>query len=124
MPLRPRILITACIVALLVTAAYSAAFAIPPAEEARVVALLDALGKCTDMQFIRNGSTYTATEAADHLRLKFNKTKNRLQSAEQFIDKVASSSYISGKPYGVRTAKGKEEPANAFLHALLQRVAP
>lgn len=102
----------------------TAAHALSPNEEARISAMLDALERQTDMIFIRNGSEHSAAQAAAHLRLKLDKTRNRLESAEQFIDKVASSSSMSGKPYMVRLPGKPEETANSFLHRLLQQTAP
>ena len=100
------------------------ALAMSPKEEARVEAMLAALEKRNDVVFIRNGDEHTASEAAAHLRLKLSKTRNRLDSAEQFIDKVGSASSISGRPYLVREPGKGEQTANVFLHELLRRVAP
>lgn len=100
------------------------AFALSSREEARINTMLAALEKQAGIVFIRNGSEHTAAEAASHLRLKLSKTRDRLDSAEQFIDKVASSSSLTGQPYLVREAGKGERPANAFLHELLKRAAP
>ncbi|EOC3059563.1 YfeK family protein [Cronobacter dublinensis] len=87
-------------------------------EEARIAAMLSALGEKKDLTFIRNGSSHNSEEAVSHLQLKLSKTRNRLDTAEQFIDKVASTSSISGQAYIVRI-NGKEETAQAFLHQLI-----
>jgi hypothetical protein len=102
----------------------SPALALSPGEEARVEALLAALQQRDDVVFIRNGNEYDAARAASHLRLKFDHSKNRLGSAEEFIDKVASSSSLSGKPYMVREAGQAPRPAREFFHQLLERAAP
>ena len=99
-----------------------AAFAMPPEQEARVVALLALLAQEKDTVFIRNGSEHSAEEAVRHLQLKFGKTKKRLSNAEQFIDKAASSSSISGKPYFIRKPGEKEQSAGPYLHQLLKRL--
>ncbi|EJI7302060.1 TPA: DUF5329 family protein, partial [Escherichia coli] len=44
---------------------------------------------------------------------------NRIDTAEQFIDKVASSSSITGKPYIVKMPGKSDENAQPFLHALI-----
>ncbi|WP_250109506.1 DUF5329 family protein, partial [Escherichia coli] len=44
---------------------------------------------------------------------------NRIDTAEQFIDKVASSSSITGKPYIVKIPGKSDENAQPFLHALI-----
>ena len=87
-------------------------------EEARIAAMLSALGEKKDLTFIRNGSSHNSEEAVSHLQLKLSKTRNRLDTAEQFIDKVASTSSISGQAYIVRI-NGKEETAKVFLHQLI-----
>ena len=92
----------------------SEALALSPQEETRVENLLTAVGKQEQLIFIRNGSEHNAAEAESHLRLKLSKTKKRLDTAEQFVDKVASGSSISGKPYQVKQP-GKE-PVNAKVY--------
>jgi hypothetical protein len=97
------------------------AFAISPEQEKRVNALLDLLGKENSTVFIRNGKEYPAEDAVSHLRLKFGKTKKRLETAEQFIDKVGSSSSVSGKPYLIRKPGEEAQPAGPYLHLLLRQ---
>jgi len=41
---------------------------------------------------VRNGKEYTAGRAAEHLRMKYDKARNYISSAEDFIDKLASAS--------------------------------
>lgn len=100
------------------------ALALPPNEEVRVNALLAALEQRTGTAFIRNGSEHTAAEAAEHLRMKLGKARKRLSSAEEFVDKVASSSSLSGDPYMIREPGQSPQPANGFLRQLLREVAP
>lgn len=71
-------------------------------EEARINAMLEGLAQKKDLIFVRNGDEHTCYEAVSHLRLKLGNTRNRIDTAEQFIDKVASSSSITGKPYIVK----------------------
>jgi cytochrome c556 len=98
------------------------ALALPPQEEARVQALLSALEKRSDVTFIRNGERHNATEAVAHLKLKLSRTRNRLDNAEQFVDKVASSSSISGEPYYIQEAGKPTQAAKPFLQTLLKQV--
>ncbi|MED0393711.1 YfeK family protein [Escherichia coli] len=83
-------------------------------EEARINAMLEGLAQKKDLIFVRNGD-----EAVSHLRLKLGNTRNRIDTAEQFIDKVASSSSITGKPYIVKMPGKSDENAQPFLHALI-----
>lgn len=55
--------------------------------------------KCT---FIRNGKEYKPQKAAEHLEMKYNHVKKRVNSAETFIEKIASKSSMSKKAYTVR----------------------
>lgn len=88
-------------------------------EEARINAMLDALAQKKDLVFVRNGDAHTCEEAVSHLRLKLGNTRNRIDTAEQFIDKVASSSSITGKPYIVKIPGKSDEDARPYLRALI-----
>ncbi|WP_312952203.1 YfeK family protein [Superficieibacter sp.] len=88
-------------------------------EEARINAMLDALAQKKDLVFVRNGDAHNCDEAVSHLRLKLGNTRNRIDTAEQFIDKVASSSSITGKPYIVKIPGKSDENAQPYLHTLI-----
>ncbi|WP_281082442.1 YfeK family protein [Klebsiella quasivariicola] len=88
-------------------------------QEARINAMLDALVQKTDLIFVRNGDAHTCDEAVAHLRLKLSNTRNRIDTAEQFIDKVASSSSVTGKPYIVRFPGKNDQQARPYLHTLI-----
>lgn len=68
--------------------------------------------------FIRNGSVHDPADAADHLRLKYRKGKKYVDSAGQFIDRLASESSWTGKAYTV-DCNGTVEPSKAWLHRAL-----
>ncbi|MEP1469617.1 MAG: DUF5329 domain-containing protein [Halieaceae bacterium] len=68
--------------------------------------------------FVRNGSSHDPESAADHLRLKYSRGKRYVNNAEQFIDRLASESSWTGKPYSV-TCEGQSEPAGPWLHRAL-----
>ena len=55
-------------------------------------------------QFNRNGSWYNASEASVHIRKKYDYLvgKGLLNTAELFIEKAATESSMSGKPYQVK----------------------
>lgn len=71
-------------------------------------------------QFIRNGDAHESKAAAEHLLMKYGKAKSRLSTPEQFIDKVASRSYLSGKEYRVRCPGKPEIASGNWLTAELQ----
>lgn len=68
--------------------------------------------------FIRNGTSHDSAEAADHLRLKYRRGSKYAGSAEQFIDRLASESSWTGKPYTVNCG-GRIEPAGDWLRRAL-----
>jgi Family of unknown function (DUF5329) len=76
------------------------------AESARIDASLARMDK-SDLVFIRNGSEHTGKAAADHMRTKLNHAGDSIKTFDEFIDKVATRSSMSGKPYLVKFKDGK-----------------
>jgi hypothetical protein len=72
--------------------------------------------------FIRNGVEYSAKDAADHLRTKLNAAGDRIETAEQFIQHVASASSLTGELYRVRLANGTEVLAADYLREKLAQL--
>lgn len=68
--------------------------------------------------FVRNGDSHDSADAADHLRLKYNRGRRYANSAENFIDRLASQSSWSGKTYTV-TCGETTEPSGEWLHRAL-----
>jgi hypothetical protein len=80
-----------------------------------IEALLSYVGTLEGASFIRNGEAYSPAEAASHLRLKCTKQKGQIVSAEDFIRLCGTKSTVSGKPYLIRFADGREEEAAQVL---------
>jgi hypothetical protein len=74
-------------------------------------------------QFVRNGNSYDAKAAADHLRLKLRLAGSRIKTAEDFIRFCASGSSISGTPYQIRFADGRIITSEAYLRQKLAKFA-
>jgi hypothetical protein len=114
---------------LLVCIALYALAAAPPSyadnaaarERARIYALLDALER-SGLVFIRNGSAHTAQKARVHLEMKLDRSGGRVTTAEQFIDRLASRSSATGRPYLVRLADGSTVEAGIWLRARLAEI--
>lgn len=70
--------------------------------------------------FIRNGQSYTPEEAVNHIKAKYEHFKSAIKTPEDFIRLAASKSLLSGQPYRVRTADGKEMDLDAWLTAALK----
>ena len=73
----------------------------------------------SDLVFIRNGLEHDAPGAASHLRRKWSRAKDRIKTAEQFIEHIASRSSLSGRAYTVRLADGTEQETGVWLRARL-----
>src|SRR5436305_15044939 len=69
--------------------------------------LLNYISK-SNATFIRNGTSHTPAEAEAHIRAKYDHFKAEIKTPEDFIRLCTSKSLMSGKPYLVRTAEGKE----------------
>jgi opacity protein-like surface antigen len=67
--------------------------------------------------FIRNGSEYDGNQAADHVQAKYDYYKSDIKTVEDFIERAASKSMLSGKAYEVRCADGKVMPAADWIRA-------
>ncbi len=68
--------------------------------------------------FHRNGDDHDAADAADHLRLKYSRGRRYADTAENFIDRLASESSWSGETYQV-TCGETTEPSGDWLHRAL-----
>ncbi len=68
--------------------------------------------------FTRNGTIHTPEKAADHLQMKYNKTKKYIKTADDFIEKLATKSSWSGKPYTM-TCMGVKQQSVTWLRSVL-----
>jgi uncharacterized protein DUF5329 len=85
----------------------------------RIDYLISAVESMGAAQFIRNGTTYDAKAAADHLRLKRRMAGSHCATAEDFIRYCATQSSVSGKPYQIRLPDGTMVTSAAFLQGKL-----
>ena len=94
----------------------------PQATQVEVKYLLDFV-EISGCDFYRNGTWYDSTKARAHLAAKFDylDSRNRLKSAEDFIDGAATQSSLSGRPYEVRCLECKTVPTGPWLHDVLSR---
>ena len=90
-----------------------------PVESARIEYLIASIESLPNAQFIRNGTSYGAKAAAEHLRLKLRSAGSRVKSAEDFIRYCASESSISGLAYQIRFADGRLVTASEYLRRRL-----
>jgi hypothetical protein len=90
-----------------------------PVQSARIEYLISTIESLPSAQFIRNGASYSAKAAADHLRLKLRNAGSRVRSAEDFIRYCASQSSISGLPYRIRFSDGQVISSGDYLRQML-----
>jgi hypothetical protein len=96
--------------------------AAPISEPQKIEALLASIEHLQGAVFIRNGSEYTAAQAAEHLRYKWNKAGDRVKTAEDFIVLCATKSSMSGLAYRIRFADGTTLDSAVFLEQQLKRL--
>jgi hypothetical protein len=95
------------------------AAAIADDSEIEIEHLITTVGEsgCT---FIRNGSRHDAEDAASHMRMKYRRGKRYANTAELFIERLASKSSFSGKPYAIECPGSEAVPSGDWLTARLQ----
>jgi hypothetical protein len=103
---------------------FATASALPsPAAQAEIDYLLSAVAN-SQCEFYRNGSWYDPKSAAGHLATKYKylAARDLVQSAEDFIEKAATRSSLSGRDYAIRCGGGGAAVASSrWLLILLAR---
>jgi hypothetical protein len=88
--------------------------------EREVRLLIDAIA-ASHCDFNRNGRQHTAEEAAAHLELKYSRAGKHIDSADEFITQLASSSSFTGKPY-LMNCEGGTLPAGDWMIEALEQI--
>ena len=70
--------------------------------------------------FIRNGKRHDAADAEAHLRMKYRRGKRYAPTAELFIERLASRSSISNKPYYIECGDGEPVETGIWLTQRLE----
>jgi hypothetical protein len=113
---------TAALLIVLTLAATVAHAGLDAQGQREVDALLAFVGNshCT---FIRNGKSYAAADAQSHLasKLSYLLQRNKVNTAEDFIERAGTESSFSGKPYLVN-CDGNERPSADWLKEELRRL--
>ncbi len=105
-------LVTALLLQLLGTAAMAAN------DADAIEHLLESVGS-SECTFIRNGKEYSSVDAENHLRMKYRRGKKWASDADAFIERLASKSSFSGKPYRIRCGANPAQLASEWLTARL-----
>jgi hypothetical protein len=104
-----------------IPAAQSAPQLAPPTVvQMEIEHLLDFVA-ASQCEFFRNGKWYNPERAQAHLRSKYQMLASRTRNltTEDFIDKAASLSSFSGRPYQVRCVGRVTMPCGLWLHTEL-----
>ena len=75
-----------------------------PSEDQVIQTLIQRVEKKNDMVFVRNGNEYNATDAASHMRSKYDYFKAEIVTAEDFIERCATRSEMTKIAYKVKLA--------------------
>ena len=94
------------------------ALALDPRTKAEIDELITYV-QMSGVRFIRNGSEYSGAQGAEHLRDKLARAGDRVKTTDDFINGIATKSYLSGKPYLVKFPDGHTQPAGEWLRAHL-----
>ncbi|MBC7684367.1 MAG: DUF5329 domain-containing protein [Bdellovibrionales bacterium] len=110
------------ILAAALIAASAASAATPEPARVEITHLLGAVEK-SGCKFNRNGSWHDALAARKHLEKKFSYMDKRdlAPTAEVFIERGASTSSSSGKPYEMQCTGAKIVTSSEWLTAELKR---
>ncbi|MGO9717714.1 MAG: DUF5329 domain-containing protein [Steroidobacteraceae bacterium] len=97
--------------------------AAPPPAQIEIDHLLGLI-QHSGCEFYRNGTWYDAQHAQAHLRSKYDvlAANGQIKTAEDFIEKAASTSSMSGQPYQIRCGGGAAMTTNQWFLAALARL--
>lgn len=106
----------ATMVCVLMSMSPACAATLAPANKSEIDALLMVL-KASGCQFNRNGAWYSSQDAQAHLarKLDYLVNKNAVASSEQFIERAATRSSVTGQAYTVRCGKESSVPGSVWL---------
>jgi len=96
----------------------------PPDNVQREVSFLLSFIEDSRCEFNRNGTWQDSKRAQMHLRDKYNYlvARNMIQTTEDFIEKAATVSSLSGQPYEVRCNGGATVTSKQWLSDELARL--
>ncbi len=82
--------------------------------------LIASVGK-NRCSFIRNGRRYAGRDARYHLESKRRRNAHLFDSTEEFIERIASKSATTGKPYLISCRGKARQTAKEWFTALLEQ---
>ena len=111
----------AALLATVLFASLAHATTLSPASRVEIESLLSRL-KASGCQFYRNGSWHSSAEAQAHLlrKLDYLASKGAVASAEQFIERAATKSSVTGHAYLVKCDSNPPMQSSKWLFSQLQ----
>jgi hypothetical protein len=99
------------------------ALGVTPADTQTEVSYLLGMVEMSGCQFYRNGTWHDSKKAQEHLRSKYDylASHGRIGTTEDFIEKAATQSSLSGRVYQVRCSGGETMTSNQWLRDALTR---
>ncbi|WP_096084935.1 DUF5329 family protein [Agaribacterium haliotis] len=94
----------------------------PDQRSQEEIAALISFVKDSDCVFIRNSNLHNAQEASAHIQRKYQHFYADIDSTEEFIQKSASGSSISGRPYYISCPGEKKIRSADWLQQELSRI--
>jgi hypothetical protein len=91
-------------------------------EHDKIEKLIEHVSSLEGAVFIRNGEEHSPVEAAEHLRRKWESASGEIATADDFIEKLASKSSMSGEEYKLRLKDGTELSSGEYLLEQLQKI--
>lgn len=118
---RASLILCAVILATVLFASLAHAATLPPASRGEIESLLSRL-EVSGCQFYRNGTWHSSGEARTHLlrKLDYLMRKGGVASAEQFIERAATKSSVSGRVYLVKCGSSPPVQSSLWLDAQLR----
>jgi hypothetical protein len=107
-------------IALLVLLAFAPSMVRADQTATEIDYLLSTIGQ-SDCVFVRNGKEYDAQDAEAHLRMKYRRGKRYAPTTEKFIERLASMSSMSKKPYFIECGDEQRVPSGQWLTNLLSQ---
>ena len=92
------------------------------AERAKIEAVLGHVAGMIEARFLRNGKSYSASEAVRLMRHKWGIHEDEITDARTFIDRAATKSETTGKPYRIRLADGQIVESGPYLLDVLKKI--
>jgi phage-related protein len=90
-------------------------------EKVKIEALITHVEKLKGAKFIRNGKAYEPMDAARFLRGKWEAKDKEIKTAADFIEKAATVSSTTGKPYLIQLGDGREVKCGEYLQGKLEK---